>query len=354
MTDPLVIVSMARIDASTENINATRGNHGTWIFRIPQGSIELLTQAMEQLDQKVLEHIGTVIVCNAAEDSYARERCVLSERNRPTDVLNSIGVGQIIAINNFLPNADNIFKIDAACASGIFSLDIADMIARNKNTVVLVAGIDRSATSFFVNMFRNIGAVTVSDEQYFSPFDQKRCGFSIGEGAGIIAVTTESRARELNLDIIAVIDSIGTKTIVTHATSPSESSKLEYFINDIVKNSGRKLSEFAAWDAHATATPAGDLLEYQLFSKIFENESTAISSFKGRIGHCMGASGLIEIINAVQNLKQYKISPNHNLLHPLADDSRLIMDATPTKLRTFIKTSFGFAGRNGAAVITVQ
>jgi 3-oxoacyl-(acyl-carrier-protein) synthase len=68
----------------------------------------------------------------------------------------------------------------------------------------------------------------------------------------------------------------------------------------------------------------------------------------------MSASSVIEIVNAIKHLQKNKISPTHNLVQPIVNDPRLIAHVASTKKKTFIKTSFGFGGRNGAAVITVE
>jgi 3-oxoacyl-(acyl-carrier-protein) synthase len=68
----------------------------------------------------------------------------------------------------------------------------------------------------------------------------------------------------------------------------------------------------------------------------------------------MSSSGVIEIINAIENIQNNTISPNYNLECPMVSDPRLITAKTSTQKKTFVKTSFGFGGRNGAATITVQ
>jgi 3-oxoacyl-(acyl-carrier-protein) synthase len=68
----------------------------------------------------------------------------------------------------------------------------------------------------------------------------------------------------------------------------------------------------------------------------------------------MSSSGVIEIANAIENIQRNCISPNYNLEQPIAADPRLITAVTSTQKKTFVKTSFGFGGRNGATVITVQ
>lgn len=354
MKDELVVVGFSRTDSSTESCNLSVNDRGIWQFNLPQDTSQLAESTIQKLDSKVCKHVHTVITCSAADDSYARHRSIIADRARPRDVMAAIGVNVALILKNYLPNIQNIFKADAACASGLVALELADMIARTHNSVVLIAGIDKSTAPPFLNLFYYIGAVAKAPGQYYSPFDRRRAGFAMGEGAAMLAVTTASQAQSRGLQVLATVDSVQTQSIITHPTAPSDPVLLEKFIRNTIEDSKRPFDQFACWDAHATATPQGDELEYQIFANIFGNADTAISGFKSRIGHCMAASAVIEIVNAVENLQQSKISPNHNLEQPIVKDSRLITDTTVTHKKTFIKTSFGFGGRNGAAVITVK
>lgn len=354
MNNRLVIVSAHRIDAETESVSAKQYSQGVWLFKLEQDAAALAAQSLGKLSGPIKENIHTVIVCNACEDSYARNRCVVTDgRIRPRDVLSALGTTLTLSINECLPNIQNIFKVDAACASGLYALEIAASIARDKDAVVLIAGVDKSTAPYFVNMFRNISALAQSPDQYHTPFNQERSGFAMGEGAAMLAVTTEHRARELGLHVEAYVDAISTKTIGTHATDPSSHNELTQFIQDTIVSSGRTLDEFAYWNAHGTATPTGDRVEYEIFNKIFANKTTALSSFKGQIGHCMSASALIELVYGVEQLQKQTIPANYQLTNPLAQDARLLTEPSFTDKKTFIKTSFGFAGRNAAAIITV-
>lgn len=354
MTDPLVIVGVSRIDSSTQNVGPSVTENGIWIYSLPMEHDQIAEHALQKLDTKIRDCVHTAIVCSSADDSYARYRNITSPRLRPRDVMAGLGVNLAKTLNSYLPNMQNTFKVEAACASGIFALDIAAMIARRENAVVLLAGVDKSTAPSFLNFFYHIGAVAQQPANYYAPFDQRRAGFAMGEGAGLLAVTTASQAQACGLDVIAVIDSVRTQTIFTHPTSPSDPVLLEQFIQNTIVASNRDVKDFACWDAHGTATPQGDELEYNIFSNIFKNNDTAISSFKSRIGHCMSSSGVIEIANAIENLQHNVVSPNYNLEQPIVSDLRLITAATSTQKKTFVKTSFGFGGRNGATVITVQ
>ena len=261
MTDPLVIVGVSQVDASTENVQVSQNDRGIWIFNLPQDAGQLAEQAIKQLDPKIREHVHTVITCSTADDSYARHRNVTQPRLRPKDVMSALGITQAMVMNDHLPNLQNLFKIDAACASGLVALDLANLIARTQNSVVLIAGIDKSTAPVFLNFFIHIGAVARTPEKYHAPFDQQRSGFAMGECAAMLAVTTASQAQARGLDIIATVDTVKNKTILTHPTSPSDPVLLEQFIENTISSSNRNLDDFACWDAHATSTPQGDELE---------------------------------------------------------------------------------------------
>jgi 3-oxoacyl-(acyl-carrier-protein) synthase len=357
MIDPLVIVGMSRVDSSTENTQpVATAEHSVWVYTIPQDATDLAYESIAKIPDNVRNSVHTVITCNSADDAYARQRCIvknIGDRIRPRDVLGALGVNLVMALNENLPNMQNMFKAEAACATGLVALELAEMIARTKNVVVLLAGVDKSTSPFFLNMFRNVGALAASPDQHYVAFDSRRCGFAMGEGAGLLAVTTQSHAQELDLSVIATVDAINTRTMVTHPTDPSNPELIEQLVRETIQTSGRNLAEFAYWDAHGTATPVGDELEYNIFAKVFENHDLAISSFKSRVGHCMSASALVEMINGIENLQQQTITYNYNLTDKFVNDDRIITQPVHTTKRTFVKTSFGFGGRNAAAVITV-
>lgn len=355
MTEKLVIVAIARIDSDTESVYPKQDSKGVWLFNLPQSAVDLTQQILSKITNNVKEHVHTVITCNASEDSFARQQCISSDdRIRPRDVLNALGVNATLAISEHVPNVNNIIKIDAHCASGVYALQLANTIVQEENKLVLIVGNDKSTAPYFVNMFRNIGALAQSPDRYHTPFNKERCGFAMGEGAAALAVATERTAKNLNLPVLAHVDSIGTKSIVSHPTSPSDPEKLKQFLMDVISTSKRDANEFAYWDAHATATPTGDEIEYKIFSEIFASKDVAISSFKSRVGHCMSASAIVEIVHGIEELQKNIIPPNYNLLDPIVDDYRIVATPRPTDKKTFIKTSFGFGGRNGAIVITVQ
>jgi 3-oxoacyl-(acyl-carrier-protein) synthase len=350
--DRLVIVSTNSINAKTENQSVSRTDKNTLIIKLDHDFNDLGKRVIESIPDSVKSVVTTTIICSSNDDSYTRAKCFNDEKLRPRDVLSVLSITLNSIINQFLPNVNKIFKLDAHCASGLFATEIA---ACHPNEVTLILGIDKSTSPHFLNLFRQIGAVAESCDQYYVPFDQRRCGFVMSEAAAALVVTGEKNAQKLGLDIVAIVDNISTKTIYTHPTSPSDPVLLEEFINGCIVNSHKKTKDIAWWDAHATATPVGDEIEYQIFANIFKNQDTIISSFKSRVGHCMSASSLVEIDNSIRSLKAGIISENTGLesSYCMTQDSRISTVPISTDRKTFVKTGFGFGGRNGVAIITV-
>jgi 3-oxoacyl-[acyl-carrier-protein] synthase II len=353
MKECAVIVDLARIDSKSESVDCQVTSESRWMFILPATHSELTEQILGKISVSVRDKVETVISCSTLDDGYAREICFSNDRLRPKDVMNALGITAAGITNQYLPNLDHVFKIDSACSSGMSALEIAVQSAIFLNKIVLILAVDKSTSPRYGKFFHTIGALSVLPREYCTPFSKNRNGFAMGEGAAAIAVTSKQRANELGLPIIAEINAVQNKTIFTNATRPSDPVALTKMINDVVAGSKKTIQDLACWDAHATATPVGDQQEFEIFQDVVGNSDVAISSFKGQIGHCMSSSAVIELANAIEHLQSGQISPNYNLQDPMSDDPRLIVKTESTNKKTFVKTSFGFGGRNGVAVITI-
>jgi 3-oxoacyl-[acyl-carrier-protein] synthase II len=357
MIDPIVIVGIGKIDSSTQNIHPKKIEYDVWAARINLSAADAVSNVINVLPDNVRDLVHTVIVTSSQGDAHTKDRIFNAihtekkSRVRPKDALIVTGATIPAIIMQEIPSAKDVFQVDSACASSLKALELAGQIAQTKNKLVLITGVDFSTGSYIIVGFNSLGALSTG-EHYYSPFDKNRSGFAIGEGAAVVAVCSESFAKKHNLDILATVDSVDTFSHCTHLTAPTNPVLLENFLTSVVNKSQRRIGEFAYWDAHATATPIGDETEFNIFSNMFSD--MPISSFKGRIGHCLNASGAIEIVNAIENLQKNQIPYTYNIVEPMNNDSRIIAASESTNKKTFIKCSFGFAGRNGAAVITIS
>jgi 3-oxoacyl-[acyl-carrier-protein] synthase II len=359
MNDTMVIVAVHRVDAETENTNPVIGSFEKWMLGIPLEFDQMYEKLLSKLDPRFHQVIETVITGSTQENSPAKDRMIRAHmienknKSRPSDVLSILGTTMVIALGKILPNMQNVFKLDAACATGLVAIDVASLIAKTRDQVVMIMAVDKSTAPYFQANFNSLNALA-SGSRYCAPFDVDRNGFAMGEGAALMIVCTRTKAEQLKLPIIAELNAVATKTIATHPTDPGNIDQIQQFITNAIVTSKCSLDEFAYWDAHGTATPVGDELEYKIFAKIFNDQDVAISSFKSRIGHCMSASALIELVNSIENMQTQTITPNYGIVNKMINDDRIITQARCTNKKTFIKTSFGFGGRNAVAVVTVK
>lgn len=352
----MVIVGATKLDCHTQGVAAQQVDHQAWVYRLPMSAVDAAVQVITQLPAEVKQHIGTAIIASAQGDSRAKDRMMIAEKVqhkpkvRPSDALAATGATLPMTIMDQLPSVYDVFQVESACASSIKALELATVLAQTKEEVVLVAGIDFSTSAYVLYGFSSLGALAANNG-YHAPFDQNRDGIAIGDGAATIAVCTQAFAEQHCLSILAVVDSVKSFSHCTHPTSPTDTTLLGNFLENVVIASGRSKQEFAYWDAHATATQAGDHIEFHVFAEMFAD--IPISSYKGHVGHCLSASGAIEIVNAIEHLQKGTVPATKGIITPMVDDPRIITQPLSTTRKTFIKCSFGFGGRNGAAVITV-
>lgn len=354
--DDIVIVACDSIDAITENISASLTNNGQWIFQLPMSYLELAKTLISKVPDKIIPYVNKIILSSSAHDSYAKNQTFIDEkienkrRVKPSTVMDAIGVTSTSLFLNAFKKADDIFGVDAACATGLKSLEIAAAMAESGN-IVLIATVEKPTAPYFLYYFNSLNALATGSK-YNGPFDLNRNGLAMADGAGYAIVCKRSVAQNNQFPIIATIRSIKSKA-VSSLVAPSDTTSLTNFIKEVLDSSNLSIEEFSHWDAHATATPVGDGIEFDIFNQLMHKD-TLLSSIKGHVGHSMSACGLVELAHSINNLSNGIVKANGSLHNTLVLDHRIVVADTKTNKRSFIKTSFGFGGRNAAAVITIE
>lgn len=354
--EKIVIVSLSTVDPISENSSLSKiKNFWTFDIQLPFG--ELARKSFSKIPIEMRESMESLIFCTLSSDEQSRAQIYKDisdgkSRSKPSTVLEAAGLNTRISLCGDLDVNPDIYNVQAACATGLKALELGSMTALLKDQVVVVGACDKMTTDFNLTFFNSLGAISKSPE-FRGPFDKNRSGFSMGVGAAFLVLCTESKAIEKRWEPLAYVDSIISFTKPVHPTNPSDMAFISDLVEKAILESGRNKKEFAHWNAHATCTPMGDELEYNTFLKVFESQELPISSLKGRIGHTMGPSALIELIHGIEGVKKNKIFPNSLLVDPIENDSRIIVESVNTDKKTILKTSFGFGGRNSVAVITV-
>lgn len=250
-----------------------------------------------------------------------------------------------------------------ACATSTNAIGEAYRAIKHGYADVIIAGGSEAAiVPLAVAGFTNCQALTETEniEEASIPFDKRRNGFVMGEGAGILILEDYDHAINRNAYIYGEIAGYGNTCDGYHMTAPDpEATHSSLAIKDAIKEAGyfsEKIDPQRVYvNAHGTSTPLNDKTETVAIKKAFgENEAKKlhVSSTKSMTGHMLGAAGAIEAIAALKAIEKNIIPPTINYLEK---DDECDLDITPnkavvTEIDLAISTSLGFGGHNGCIV----
>jgi len=269
----------------------------------------------------------------------------------PRIICNSAG-GQVAILHGFQgPCCCPV----TACATGGNAIGDAYLFIRQGICKVVVAGGTEAAiTPLSYAGFANMGALTSRNEdplQASTPFDKRRDGFVMGEGAGVVVLEEWESAKKRGANILAELVGYGVTCDAYHMTAPSpEGDGASRAMNMAIKMAGVGLEKIGHINAHGTSTPMNDRLETLAIRNVFGEQAKkiAISSNKSMIGHTIGAAGAIEAIASIMSLRDGVVPPTMGYREP---DPDCDLDYVPNEARNValthvISNSFGFGGHN--------
>lgn len=243
----------------------------------------------------------------------------------------------------------------AACASGSISIGEAFLKIRDGSHDVFIAGAaDASITPLTLAGFAAMRAIYAGkDKKYASiPFNKKRNGFLIGEGAGILVLEELSHALKRKAKIYAEIVGYANNSDAFNMVSPDyEGLSSKDAMLDAIACAKISPSDIGYINAHGTSTVLGDRTEAKAIREIWNKGCPLVSSIKSQIGHLLSASGAVEAIATILMLEK-DIVPGSIYKLDLDDDCVLNI---PEKEQTInsdyaLSNSFGFGGHNACLV----
>jgi 3-oxoacyl-[acyl-carrier-protein] synthase II len=251
------------------------------------------------------------------------------------------------------------YNIASACATGTHSIATSAMMIEAGDADVMVAGGAEAATRIntvagFGNARALARAVDGDPKKASRPFDRRRQGFVMGEGAGVLVLEAEDHARARGARILAYVAGWGFSSDGAHLTRPLvEGTGLALAIDRALRRAGVAPAEVGYVNPHATSTPQGDVAEYNALRRVFGEGLSRIpmSATKSMIGHLLGGAGAVESVATVCTLVDQTIHPSINVddIDPVfAID--LVREARRADVRFALKASAGFGGHNGALV----
>ena len=254
--------------------------------------------------------------------------------------------------------------VSTACSTGAHAIGDSFRFIRNHDADIMICGGTEAAiTPISVAGFARARALSTSfndfPEKSSRPFDKHRDGFVIGEGAGILVLEELEHALKRKANIIGEILGYGLSGDAHHMTAGKEDGTGAYLsMKAALRDSHVECGDVQYVNAHATSTPIGDAIENRAIKRCFGDHAhnLKISSFKGSLGHLLGAAGAVETALTLMAIKDKVIPPTMNLEEL---DPEFELDYVPNKMVRFelpkgksrriaIKNSFGFGGTNAS------
>lgn len=261
-----------------------------------------------------------------------------------------------MALNVQGPNS----TITTACVAGTQAIgDAFRTVARGDADVMLAGGADSRIDPLLLLAYTSLGALSRSERdprEVSRPFDRKRDGFVLGEGAGVLVLEELERAKKRGAPIYAEVKGFGSSFDAFSITKPDpEARGAARAIHAALKEARIDCRDVDYINAHGTSTRLNDQMETTAVKRVFGEHARGLplSSIKSMIGHLIGAAGAVEAVAMAMTLSDEVVPPTINLTDPdpACDLDYVPQTAREYRTRTAVSTSFGFGGQNGALVM---
>ena len=241
----------------------------------------------------------------------------------------------------------------AACATGTVAIVQGfRRVSEGQAEYCLAGATDASITPLMLGGYNNMKALAAKD---IRPFDKRRDGFLIGEGAGVVFLETLESARARGIKIYGeIIEAAYGQDSKQPIHFDLKEHALSYTLGVLIKRAGITPREIDYVNLHGTGTRHGDFYETAELKEAFGEQSYGIpmSSTKGSTGHMLGATGAVEIIATLLGIQEGFIPPTVGLEEK---DPECDLDYTPGNMRRHlitnaVKVSMGFGGQVAAVL----
>ena len=275
----------------------------------------------------------------------------------PQSLIN-LASGQISIRHGFMgPN----HAVVTACASGSHAIgDSARMIQYGDVDVMVAGGAESAICESGIGGFAALRALSTNfndnPTQGSRPWDKRRDGFVMGEGAGVVVLEELEHAKKRGAKIYAEVVGYGLSGDAYHMTAPESSGRgSTYAMKLALQHAKINPEQIDYINAHGTSTPLGDEIEIGAVKKVFGDHAykLSMSSTKSAVGHLLGAAGAIEAIFSIQAIRDNIAPPTLNLEDPSegCDLDLVANKAKERKIDIVMSNSFGFGGTNGCLIL---
>jgi 3-oxoacyl-[acyl-carrier-protein] synthase II len=247
-----------------------------------------------------------------------------------------------------------------ACSTGAHAIgDAARLIMWDDADVMVAGGTEAAVCRIGIAGFAAARALSTgfNDEPHRAsrPWDVKRDGFVMGEGAGIVVLEELEHAKKRGAKIYAEVIGYGMSGDAHHITAPAADGNGAFrAMRNALKRAQLNPDQIDYINAHGTSTPLGDEIELGAVKRLFGDAAykVSMSSTKSSIGHLLGAAGSVEAIFAILAMRDGVVPPTLNLENPSpgCDIDLVPLKAKERPVRFALSNSFGFGGTNASLV----
>jgi 3-oxoacyl-[acyl-carrier-protein] synthase II len=252
-------------------------------------------------------------------------------------------------------------SLSTACASGATSIQLGvEAIRRGEADAALCVATDGSVNPEAMVRFSLLSALSTQNappQAASKPFSKNRDGFVMAEGAGAMVLESYESAMARGATILGVVAGCGELTDSFHRTRSSPDGKpIIGCMRKTLADAGLEPEQIDHINAHGTATPENDKMEYNTTAVVFGDylPKIPVSSNKSMVGHTISAAGAVEAVFSLLTLEHQRIPPTINYEVP---DPAILFDVVGNKARdarvtAVMSNSFGFGGQNASLILT--
>jgi 3-oxoacyl-[acyl-carrier-protein] synthase II len=252
-------------------------------------------------------------------------------------------------------------SLSTACASGATSIQLGvETIRRGEADAALCVATEGTVNPEALVRFSLLSALSTQNappQAASKPFSKNRDGFVMAEGAGALVLESYEAAVARGASILGVVAGCGELTDSFHRTRSSPDGKpIIGCMRKTLADAGMTPDQIDHINAHGTATPENDKMEYLATAAVFGDHTSKIpvSSNKSMVGHTISAAGAVEAIFSLLTLEHQRIPPtiNYELPDPAISFDVVGNKARDARVTAVMSNSFGFGGQNASLILT--
>jgi 3-oxoacyl-[acyl-carrier-protein] synthase II len=256
-----------------------------------------------------------------------------------------------IHIARAIGSEGQVLTLPAACAAGNYAIGFATDVIRAGRADVVITGAAEMLQELQFAGFVRLAAMAPDRCQ---PFDHKRQGIILGEGAGLLVLESEAHAVRRHARVLAEVGGHGMTCDAYHITRPHpDAAGSMEAMRQAITRSGVTADAIDFVNAHGTGTKHNDAAESKVMREVFGDRRVPISSMKSMLGHCMGAASALEAIGCVMTLETGTYPPTIGFETPDPEcDVDLVANvARKGKADIVLNNSLAFGGYNSVTCL---